>query len=162
MQLIGTLGETYGFRLKGEAMPPSNTSESKPHPDKPIRRFDVFAEYNRLDALKDGRPADQAKGHGIWLAKVVASRRNRTSASDADGAASSSKKHHLDPVAPFKSVGDELQTAETFDHDIIARMGARFYAEVFAPAIADAFADGKKYEEIRDTIRATWKPGKST
>ena len=35
----------------------------------------MFAEVNRLKALQDGRPADQAKGYGIWLAKVVAGRR---------------------------------------------------------------------------------------
>jgi len=38
-------------------------SRNETKPEKAIRRFDVFAEYNRLDALKDGRPADQAKGH---------------------------------------------------------------------------------------------------
>lgn len=42
-------------------------------PLKAIRRFDVFAEFNRLDALKEGRPGKEAKGHGIWLTNVVAS-----------------------------------------------------------------------------------------
>src|ERR671916_1887382 len=44
-------------------------------PQAPIRRFDVFAEVNRLNALAEGRPEDEAKGYGIWLAKVVAGRR---------------------------------------------------------------------------------------
>jgi hypothetical protein len=37
-------------------------------PDKPIRRFDVFAEYTRLERLDKDYPQDEAKGYGIWLA----------------------------------------------------------------------------------------------
>jgi hypothetical protein len=137
--------------------------ESGIAPEKAIRRFDVFAEYNRLDALKDGRPADQAKGHGIWLAKVVASRQFSTKVDhDGSGTATSRKRPKLDPDAPFKSVGDELQTDETFDHDIVERMGPLFYRDVFAPAIKAAFDKGEKYETIRDTIRKDWKPGRRT
>src|SRR5512143_2288535 len=45
-------------------------------PNRPIRRFDVFAEYQRLKALnKDRLPPDAAKGYGIWLAKLVAARK---------------------------------------------------------------------------------------
>ena len=50
----------------------------------------------------------------------------------------------------------ELQTDETFDHEIIDRMGPEFYEVVFQPAIRDALAEGRKYEEIRDTIRKDW------
>jgi hypothetical protein len=39
----------------------------------PIRRFDVFAEYNRLRGLRRGLDAAHAKGYGLWVAKVVAS-----------------------------------------------------------------------------------------
>src|SRR4051812_12022379 len=44
-------------------------------PEKPIRRFDVFAEYRMLDAHEDGMKADQARGYGLWVAKVVAARK---------------------------------------------------------------------------------------
>jgi hypothetical protein len=138
-------------------MTTKSSTRSEFKPEKAIRRFDVFAEYNRLDALKDGRPPDQAKGHGIWLAKVVASRRYGPK-TESDGAGQ--KRSHLDPDAAFKSVGDELQTDETFDHDIIDRMGNGFYHDVFAPAIKKAFDDGLKYEEIRDDIRTDWKPNR--
>ena len=37
-------------------------------------------------------------------------------------------------------------------------MGARFYDDVFVPAITEAREEGKKYETIRDTIRRGWKP----
>ncbi len=39
-------------------------------PKQAIRRFDVFAEYHRLERLRQGMPADEAKGYGLWLAKV--------------------------------------------------------------------------------------------
>lgn len=34
-----------------------------------IRRFDVFAEYNRQKAKQEGMPADQTKGYGLWPPK---------------------------------------------------------------------------------------------
>src|SRR5215212_2860230 len=47
---------------------------SEVRPRAPIRRFDVFAEYQRQEALADGIPADEAAGYGLWVAKVVAGR----------------------------------------------------------------------------------------
>ena len=126
------------------------------HPRQAIRRFDVFAEYTRQERREKGYPEDQAKGYGIWLAKVVAARRFGQK-SPADGKKSSTKEEpEAEPT--FRSVGDELQTDETFDHDIIERMGAKFYDAVFVPAITAAREEGKKYETIRDTIRKGWKP----
>src|ERR671938_621208 len=57
----------------------------------------------------------------------------------------------------FKSAGGVPQTDRTFDEEIVERMGASFYHQVFHPAIAQAFREGKRYEEIRDSIRARWK-----
>ena len=131
--------------------------EADAAPNQPIRRFDVFAEYTRQERREKGYPADEAKGYGIWLAKVVASRRfGQKSASD--GTKSAQKRDRTEAEPKFRSVGDELQTDETFDHDIVARMGARFYDEVFVPAITEAREAGKTYETIRDTIRRGWKP----
>jgi hypothetical protein len=126
------------------------------HPQQPIRRFDVFAEYTRQERREKGYPQDEAKGYGIWLAKVVAARRFEQK-SPADGKKTSKKGEH-DEEPKFRSLGDELQTDETFDHDIIDRMGATFYDAVFIPAITKAREEGKKYETIRDTIRKGWKP----
>jgi hypothetical protein len=141
------------------AMPRSDATSDDPPPNQPIRRFDVFAEYTRQERREKGFPEDQAKGYGIWLAKVVASRRFGQKSSS-DGKKPSKKDEH-DEEPKFRSVGDELQTDETFDHDIIERMGARFYDEVFVPAIAAARDEGKKYETIRDTIRRGWKPARA-
>jgi len=47
---------------------------SNTKPKAKIRRFDVFAEYTRLEQRRDGAPADVSKGYAIWLAKVVAAK----------------------------------------------------------------------------------------
>jgi hypothetical protein len=49
------------------------------------------------------------------------------------------------------------QTDELFDQEIVDRMGAAFYHDIFAPAIASAYTQGKRYEAIRDAIRKSWK-----
>ena len=48
---------------------------SQQYPLRPIRRFDVFAETKRLEALEHGEPEDVARGYGVRVAKLVASRR---------------------------------------------------------------------------------------
>jgi hypothetical protein len=116
-------------------MSKADAASKDPDPDQPIRRFDVFAEYTRQERREKGFPEDQAKGYGIWLAKVVASRRfGQKSSADSK---KPSKKDAREEEPTFRSVGDELQTDETFDHDIIERMGARFYDAVFVPAITN-------------------------
>jgi hypothetical protein len=138
-------------------MPRADAASNEPSPNQPIRRFDVFAEYTRQERREKGFPEDQAKGYGIWLAKVVASRRFGQK-SPAEITKPAQKRDRSEEEPTFRSVGDELQTDETFDHDIIDRMGARFYDAVFVPAITEAREEGKKYETIRDTIRRGWKP----
>src|SRR5690348_11106335 len=59
---------------------PMMDTEIKPRA--PIRRFDVFAEYNRLKGLRQGLDEPHARGYGLWVAKVVASGRRGTSQRD--------------------------------------------------------------------------------
>lgn len=141
-----------------------------PDPDlrplQPIRRFDVFAETKRLEALAHGEPDDVAKGYGIRIAKIVASRRfggaskkdHPKKKSSADRESSSGDRFGGEGDQKFRALDGELQTDETFDREIIDRMGPEFYDVVFQPAINDALAAGRKYEEIRDSIRKDWKP----
>lgn len=63
-------------------------------PRRPIRRFDIFAEYNRLKGLDKGMDGAHAKGYGLWLAKVVASGGGRRASS-----------RHTAPAGPQE--GDE-------------------------------------------------------
>jgi hypothetical protein len=124
-------------------------------PKKAIRRFDVFAEYTRQDQLKKEVPEDVAAGYGIWLAKVVASRKFGAKSKEPSGA------HKTYPEGEkFRSLDDELQTDQVFDIDIVLRMGREFYRDVFVPAIEKAREEGESYEDIRDEIRKDWKPAK--
>lgn len=134
-----------------------------PAPRKAIRRFDVFAEVKRLEALAEGRPEDEAKGYGVWIAKVVAGRRfGRKATGEAPERRRVRQEGEEAPgdrsEGRFRHAGDELQTDETFDREIVERMGREFYDRVFAPAIRATVERGQKYEEIRDAIRADWKP----
>jgi hypothetical protein len=121
-----------------------------------VRRFDVFAEYQRLQAEGKGLDADAAKGHGLWLAKVVAARkfaRRGQGTAVAGGPVRGAEELY---EGKYHSLEGKPQTAELFDREIAERMGEEFYAEVFSPAIRGAFGRHERYEDIRDAIRAGW------
>jgi hypothetical protein len=126
------------------------------HPAKAIRRFDVFAEYKKLEQMDKGMPEGEAKGYGLWVAKVVASRKFGSKVDDGGGQ-TGSKQY---PESKWRTLDGDEQTDDLFDIEIMHRMHPDFYAKVFAPAIKQAFDDGKKYEDIRDSIREDWKPVK--
>jgi hypothetical protein len=123
-------------------------------PRKPIRRFDVFAEYRKLDAQADGTPLNQAKGYGLWVAKVVAARKFGRKRDDEQSRAEQARQRRR----KWHALSGEPQTDKLFDHEIVARMGADFYREVFGPALRTAHASGQTYESIRDRLRRRWKP----
>jgi hypothetical protein len=134
-------------------------------PRLPIRRFDVFAEYNRQKAMEDGIPPDEAMGYGLWVAKVVASRSFGRSALSKppselrkmDGG--EADEGEAPPDKPkWHSLDGKPQTDELFEKEIVRRMGTDFYYEVFVPAIEQAIAQDRTYASIRDTIRKEWKP----
>jgi hypothetical protein len=126
-------------------------------PRAPIRRFDVFAEYNRIKNVTAGEEEAKAKGDAIWLAKVVAGRRFGRSAASDQQESRPRERHDERGADGFRSAGGVPQTDQTFDKEIVERMGVEFYRQGFQPAIEQAVRDGKKYEDIRDTIRGAWK-----
>ena len=145
------------------------TEQPELKPLRAIRRFDVFAETKRLEAVAHGEPEDVAKGYGIRIAKIVASRRfgggvakkiRHEKAGTADGETATGSRFRGEGDSRFRSLDGEIQSAETYDREIIDRMGPEFYEVVFAPAIRDALAAGHKYEQFRDTIRKDWKPAR--
>ena len=139
-------------------------------PLRPIRRFDVFAETKRVEALEHGEPEDVARGYGVRIAKVVAYKRFGKSTKDtgekatlaSTGPQPTPEGNRFREVdgSKFRALDGELQTDQTFEHDIIDRMGSQFYYEVFQPAVTEALAGGEKYEQFRDTIRTEWTPRK--
>jgi hypothetical protein len=132
-------------------------------PKAPVRRFDVFAEYNRQKALTEGRPEDEAEGYGLWVAKVVASRgfgrglKSPVSQKPgANGEHEGSQEHA--PKPKWHSLDGKPQTDEMFYSEVVRRMGEDFYNEVFRPAIEEAVREDRTYTSIRDTIRREWRP----
>ena len=135
----------------------TTTAELKPK--RSIRRFDVFAEYRKQDQEAKEMPEDEAMGYGLWVAKVVASRHFGDGKSRSERNGGDGDDHRRQLVdGKWHTLGDEPQTDELFDKEIVDRMGRTFYRRVFAPAIRRARKDGKSYEEIRDTLRKGWKP----
>ena len=137
--------------------------ESQPAPRHQVRRFDVFAEYNRQKNLAKGMPDKYAKGEALWVAKVVASRgggvRSRLHRGEPDqGKAGerSADEAAKQPRWEFKTLSGEVQSDALFDNEIVKRLGRDFYARVFEPAIARAVAEGSRYEDIRDVLRHRW------
>ncbi len=124
-------------------------------PQARIRRFDVFAEYNRQMAIKRGMKASVAKGYGLWLAKIVAARRF---GKKTDGELTSTTKENRRSEGKWRELSGEPQTDKLFDKQIVDRMGTDFYRKVFTPAIRKAIQNHQDYEEIRDDIRDDWTP----
>jgi len=139
----------------------AETKELKP--ERQIRRFDVFAEYRKQQEEEKGHPEDEAMGYGLWVAKVVASRRfgpSRGSGPPPSGPGSAGGRLADDPDRPekFKSLSGEVQTDDLFDREVVGRMGEQFYRDVFAPTIEQHFDRGDSYQAIRDFVRKDWKP----
>ncbi|HEY7068341.1 MAG TPA: hypothetical protein VII06_43230 [Chloroflexota bacterium] len=139
-----------------------SASAADVRPLAPVRRFDVFAEYKRLEAERRGADPDDARGYGIWVAKVVAGRRfgrshSRAAPARAPAGEDGSKHEAERPGWGPRELNGEPQTAAVFDREVVQRMGKPFYERVFAPALREAFEAGERYEQIRDVIRAGWK-----
>src|SRR5919198_5618547 len=125
-----------------------------PNPKRAIRRFDVFAEYRKQEQVERGRPVDEAKGYGLWVAKVVAARRfGRAGDLSPHDRAGRDEPERPEREGGWHALGGEPQTAALFDREIVERMGEAFYQEVFVPAIREARQQGHSYEMIRDRIR---------
>ncbi len=121
-------------------------------PQAPIRRYDVFAEWNRIKAEKEfGFPENEAKAYGLAVAKVVAARKFYGHRLKYRGAT----RAYIEGKTKEKW-WRKLATPEEFNEKIINRMGKDFYEKVFRPAIEKAYEEGKDYMDIRDSIREEW------
>jgi hypothetical protein len=133
--------------------------EQQPAPQMLIRRFDIFAEWNRLKGRtrKHMKEAD-ARAYGLAVAKVVASRKLH----GAEPEEAKELKRQAREDQTDEPWWEHLGSYEEFEHKIIERMGRAFYRQVFQPAIRQAWDDGQKYEEIRDKLREPWNKERSS
>jgi hypothetical protein len=127
--------------------------EKQEAPQMQIRRFDIFAEWNRLKARTRLKMTEaNARAYGLAVAKVVASRKlHGTEPEKAKELKRRAREDQTDE--PW---WEHLGSGEEFERKIIERMGRTFYRRVFQPAIRRAWDAGQRYEEIRDTLRETW------
>ena len=144
----GSPPRTRARRLEGRAM---DTGQQAPQQE--IRRFDIFAEWNRLKARTQHRFSDaDAQAYGLAVAKIVAARKFAG--------------HRPERVRDWKRRATQedfteawwthLGSAAEFNDKIMARMGKSFYRRVFQPAVRRAWKEGQRYEQIRDALRAPW------
>ncbi len=128
-------------------------TEAQLAPRLQIRRFDIFAEWNRLKALTRHKLKEaDARAYGLAVAKVVAARKFHGGPPE--------QTRELKRRAREEELGEpwweHLGSGEEFAQKIIERMGREFYAEVFQPAVRRAWDAGQRYEDIRDTLRGEW------
>ena len=128
-------------------------TEQERAPRQTIRRFDIFAEWNRLKArTRPHMKEADARAYGLAVAKVVAARKLHGAAPE--------EQRELKRRARQDEVDERwwehLGSSEEFEQKIIERMGREFYTEVFQPAIQNAWDGGQHYEDIRDTLRKQW------
>ncbi len=136
---------------------------AEPKPRAPVRRFDVFAEYNRLKALnEEGLNKSKPKGYGLWLAQVVAAqkfgRMPKPERKKKPETPEEKREREKRERTEWHDLSGVPQTDKLFDQEIVNRMGKDFYQKVFSPAIQQAYTEGKPYVAIRDSIRKDWKP----
>src|SRR5690242_3942458 len=118
-----------------------------------IRRFDIFAEWNRLKAgTRKHMDEANARAYGLAVAKVVAARKFGGDQAEQTRELKQRARNE-DTSTPW---WEQLGSTDEFEQKIIERMGAPFYREVFQPMIQNAWDAGKSYEDIRDTFRNEW------
>ena len=122
-------------------------------PQAEIRRFDIFAEWNRLKARdRHHMSAADARAYGLAVAKVVAARKFH--GTTPDQASDIKRRARNDDVS--EPWWEHLGSDDEFDQKIIQRMGQTFYHDVFQPAVQRAWDAEKSYEDIRDGLRKEW------
>ena len=122
-------------------------------PKREIRRFDIFAEWNRLKGRTKAKLSEaDAQAYGLAVAKIVAAR--KFSGHDPAQAKELRRKAKEEDVG--EPWWEHLGSADEFARKVVGRMGEAFYREVFQPAVLRAWEGGQRYEEIRDALREPW------
>jgi hypothetical protein len=100
-----------------------------------IRRFDVFAEWNRIKARTQPHCSEaDARAYGLAVAKVVAARKG----AGARPAQRREGKRHTRHEDRTEAWWEHLGLAREFEQKIVGRMGKSFYRGVFRPAVRRA------------------------
>jgi hypothetical protein len=132
--------------------------DNAPAPRLQIRRFDIFAEWNRLKARTRHKMKEaDARAYGLAVAKVVAARSMHGAAPEQTRELR--RRARQDEVD--EAWWEHLGSSQEFEQKIVERMGREFYTREFQPAIERAWDAGQHYEDIRDTLRGEWNARRS-
>jgi hypothetical protein len=114
-----------------------------------IGKFDILAAYTYVKALLDGTPANEAKERGIVAAIMGANAKL--------GHTGSSRKDHQTDKTAAEQKKKTTITAETFDHQVVDKMG-EFFDKTFLPAIKKMVKANMSYDEIKSRLKipSTW------
>src|SRR5207237_10770583 len=128
----------------------ATVAKEAPQSKAQIRRFDIFAEWNRLKARKRLHlPEPDARAYGLAVAKVVAAR--KFYGYQPERMSEWKRRARQDDVT--EAWWEHLGSEQEFEHKIVERMGKTFYRRIFQPAIRRAWDEQKTYEQIRDQLR---------
>ncbi len=127
-------------------------------PQNEIRRFDVFAEWNRLKAKKvlGFKKEVETQSYGLAVAKVVAARVLHGYKPKEFKELKTKLTKLKDRKQAMETWWDRLAPKGEFERKIIERMGRDFYRHEFQPTIEELWKNGKSYMEIRDSLRQKW------
>ncbi|MHA1296868.1 MAG: hypothetical protein ACTSRH_08160 [Promethearchaeota archaeon] len=119
-----------------------------------IGKWDIIAEYHRIDWLKKGYSEEEAKIHGIVIAIVGYRARMGKKATG----------YKIETKGKEKGVSlthrkkEHWITTKEFDK-IIKKMGENFYHKVFSPAIEKLYEKGYSYEDVKKAVEIPPKIG---
>jgi hypothetical protein len=119
--------------------------------DVSLGKFDILATYTYAQALRDGLAEDDAKQRGMVAAIMGAHARL-------------GRRHrHKDDFQARKEAAEQKKrttiTAESFDHQVRAKLG-EFFEKVFLPTMKQLVQADLSYEEVKQVvdIPARWGP----
>jgi hypothetical protein len=108
-----------------------------------LGKFDILATYTYAQALRDGLAEDDAKQRGMVAAVM--------------GAHARLGKHHRheDDFQARKEAAEQKKkttiTAESFDHQVRAKLG-EFFEKVFLPTMKQLVQADLSYEEVKQVV----------
>ncbi|MFX1273559.1 MAG: hypothetical protein ACFFBP_18340 [Promethearchaeota archaeon] len=112
-----------------------------------IGKWDIIAEYHRIDWITKGHDQEEAKIHGIVIAIVGYQSRlgKKTDKYDLE------KKNGEKGVSITHRKQDKWITSKEFDK-IIKNLGKKYYDLIFSPAIQNLYDAGFSYEAVKKKV----------
>ncbi len=119
-----------------------------------VGKWDIIAEFHRIEWLKKGYSEEESKIHGIVIAVVGYQTRLGKEA----------RIYQLEQKGKEKGVSlthrekEKWITTKDFDK-IINKIGEKYYNSIFSPAIENLYNKGYSYNEVKQAVEIPPKIG---